>query len=198
MASGFGFGFGQGFSDLRGTVQGFGTGFTKPLIPVGFVAGLKRDTYAGYFNDDLAWFNGRAPSATDYQTSVIEDPITDDGSNYSRRWTGYFRPATSETYTFYLSSDDSSWMWLGDSAISGWNNTNELIDNGGLHGATEASGAASLVAGVVYPVQIFYGESGGGDVLTFSYSTPTISKTTNVTGLVYYNSLSTDSSYRGF
>lgn len=29
---------------------------------------------------------------------------------------------------------------------------------------------------------------GGGDVLTFNYSTPTITKTTNVTGKVFYNS----------
>jgi len=33
-----------------------------------------------------------------------------------------------------------------------------------------------------------FGESGGEDVFAFSYSTPTITKTTNVAGLVFYNS----------
>jgi hypothetical protein len=32
-----------------------------------------------------------------------------------------------------------------------------------------------------------FGEAGGGDVFDFNYSTPTITKTTNVTGLVFYN-----------
>jgi hypothetical protein len=32
-----------------------------------------------------------------------------------------------------------------------------------------------------------FGEIGGGDVFSFNYQTPTIPKTTNVTGLVFYN-----------
>jgi hypothetical protein len=32
------------------------------------------------------------------------------------------------------------------------------------------------------------GDQGGGDVLDLEYSTPTISKTNNVTGLIFYNS----------
>jgi hypothetical protein len=62
------------------------------------------------------------------------------------------------------------------------------VNNGGLHGPTEQSGTISLIAGVYYPIRIQFGELSGGDVLTFNFSTPTISKTTNVTGLVFYNS----------
>jgi phosphosulfolactate phosphohydrolase-like enzyme len=79
-------------------------------------------------------------------------------------------------------------MWIGANAQTGFTTTNATVNNGGLHGPVEASGTASLTAGAYYPVRIQFGERGGGDVLTFNYSTPTITKTTNVTGLVFYNS----------
>ena len=56
------------------------------------------------------------------------------------------------------------------------------------YGPTEKSGTISLTAGQYYPIRIQFGENGGGDVMTFNFSTPTITKTTNVTGLVFYNS----------
>ena len=61
------------------------------------------------------------------------------------------------------------------------------MNNGGLHGTQERSGSVALTAGTYYPVRIQFGEYTGGDVMTFRYSTPTITKTTTVTGLVFYN-----------
>jgi hypothetical protein len=78
-------------------------------------------------------------------------------------------------------------MWIGNNAVSGFATNNAIINNGGLHAATEVSGVVSLTANVAYPIRIQYGEQSGGDVLTFNYSTPTIPKTTNVTGRVFYN-----------
>ena len=62
------------------------------------------------------------------------------------------------------------------------------MNNGGAHGDQEASGSIALTAGVYYPIRIQFGEAGGGDILTFNYSTHTITKTTNVARLVFYNS----------
>ena len=53
-------------------------------------------------------------------------------------------------------------------------------------------GTIALTAGVYYPIRIQFGEAGGGDVMTFNYATPTITKTTNVTGLVFHNSTTTN------
>ena len=99
----------------------------------------------------------------------------------------YWCPTTTETHTFYLSSDDGSYMWIGANALSGFTTSNANINNGGGHGPVEVSVAVSMTAGIYYPVRIQYGESGGGDILTFSYSTATITKTTTVTGKVFYN-----------
>jgi hypothetical protein len=156
-------------------------------------AGLYKTTYAGYFADVVSFFATATPTtygsnpATSVQTTSIVENGTDDGSDFSCQWIGYFKPTTSETYTFYTSSDDASYMWIGSNAQSGFTTTNATVKNGGLHGTVEQSGSIALTAGTYYPIRIQFGERGGGDVLTFNYSTPTISKTTNVTGLVFYN-----------
>lgn len=156
----------------------------RGLIP--YVAGLYRTRYTGYFADSVSWFSTATAEATTVQTTVIEEPITEDGNSFSMQWLGYFLPTTTETYTFYLNSDDASYLWIGSNALSGFTTGNATVNDGGLHGPVEVSGTASLTAGVYYPIRIQYGENGGGDVMTFNYSTATISKTTSVTGKVFY------------
>jgi len=167
-------------------------GFAGPISPrpaqgIVYSAGLYRTTYSGYFADSVSFFATATATATLVQTTVIEEPITDDGSNFSMQWLGYFRPTTTETYTFFLSSDDASYLWIGSNAISGFSTANATVNNGGLHGSIETSGTAALTSGVYYPIRIQYGEQSGGDVMSFNHSTTTITKTTNVTGKVFYN-----------
>ena len=158
-----------------------------------YTAGVFKTTYSGYFNDNVNFFATATPAsvggnpATSVQTTSIFEPPTDDGSNFSCQWLGYFKPTTTETYTFFTSSDDASYVWVGSNSISGFTTTNSTVNNGGLHGTQERSGTIALTAGTYYPLRIQFGELSGGDVMTFSYSTPTITKTTNVTGLIFYN-----------
>jgi hypothetical protein len=169
--------------------NGYWTNWVQP-----YTAGLFKTTYTGYFNDNVSFFATATPQAfgsnpaTSVQTTAITEPGSDDGSSFSCQWLGYFKPTTTETYTFFTSSDDASYVWIGATATSGFTTANAVVNNGGLHGPTEQSGTISLTAGVYYPIRIQFGELSGGDVLTFNFSTPTISKTTNVTGLVFYNS----------
>lgn len=153
-----------------------------------YLAGVVARRYnGGYFADDVSWFASQSVSSTTIQVGSISEPNSDDGSNFSYQWLGYFRPTTTETYTFYLSSDDASYMWIGDNAISEFATGNAVVNNGGLHGVVEMSGSIALNAGRYYPIRIQFGEMGGGDVCTFSFSTPTIAKTTNTTGRTFYN-----------
>ena len=159
-----------------------------------YLAGLFKTTYSGYFADNVSFFATATPTtyganpATSVQTTTISEPSSNDGSNFSVQWLGYFLPSTTETYTFFTSSDDASYVWVGSNAVSGFTTGNATVNNGGLHGNQERSGTASLTTGVYYPIRIQFGEQGGGDVMTFNYSTPTITKTTTVTGRVFYNS----------
>ena len=171
------------------TTNGYWTSWVLP-----YTDGVYKTTYSGYFADNVSFFATATPAsvggnpATSVQTTSIFEPATDDGSNFSCQWLGYFKPTTTETYTFFTSSDDASYVWVGDNAVTGFTTTNSTVNNGGLHGTIEKSGTIALTAGVYYPIRIQFGELSGGDVMTFNYSTPTITKTTIVTGLVFYNS----------
>jgi hypothetical protein len=176
---------------ISGSVISGGIRTLEDAIP--YVAGLYKTTYAGYFNDVVSFFATATPTtygtnpATSVQTTAISEAASNDGSNFSCEWLGYFLPNTTETYTFFTSSDDASYVWVGSNAITGFTTANAIVNNGGAHGNQERSGTISLTAGVYYPIRIQFGEQGGGDVLTFNYSTPTIPKTTDVTGRVFYN-----------
>ena len=172
---------------------GNGTVNFKITTVLNYNAGLFKTTYAGYFADSVSFFATATPTAygsnpaTSVQTTAISEAATDDGSNFSVQWLGYFKPTTTETYTFFTNSDDASYMWIGANALSGFTTANATVSNGGTHGNVERSGTSALTAGVYYPVRMQFGENSGGDVFGFNYSTPTITKTTNVTGLVFYN-----------
>jgi hypothetical protein len=160
----------------------------------GYLPGIPKTTYAGYHNETPSFFATATPTtyganpAFSIQSNIISEPGTDDGSNFSCQWIGYFKATTTETHTFYLSSDDGSYMWVGPNAVSGFTTANTTVNNGGAHGVVEVSGTYSMTAGTFYPIRVQFGEIGGGDVLTFSYSTPTITKTTDLTGKIFYNS----------
>jgi len=169
------------------------TSTTTTTTTVGYSAGLFKTTYTGYFADNVNFFATATSAsfggnpATSVQTTIISEPATDDGSNFSVQWLGYFKPTTTQTYTFFTNSDDASYVWVGSNALSGFTTGNAIVNNGGLHADQERSGTAALTAEVYYPIRIQFGEMGGGDNFGFNYSTSTITKTTNVTGLVFYN-----------
>ena len=178
---------------ISGSVISSGIRTLEDAIP--YVAGLYKTTYAGYFNDVPSFFATATPTtygtnpATSVQTTAITEAASGDGSNFSCQWLGYFLPSTTETYTFFTASDDASYVWVGSNALSGFTTANATVNNGGAHGVVETSGTASLTSGVYYPIRIQFGEANGGDAMTFNYSTPTIPKTTNVTGRVFYNAV---------
>ena len=176
---------------ISGSVISGGIRTLEDAIP--YVAGLYKTTYAGYFADVPSFFATATPTtygtnpSTSVQTTAITEAASDDGSNFSCQWLGYFLPSTTETYTFFTSSDDASYVWVGSNALTGFTTANAIVNNGGAHGNQERSGTISLTSGVYYPIRIQFGEASGGDVMTFNYSTPTIPKTTTVTGRVFYN-----------
>ena len=183
---------GTGATNFK-VVSGVG-GINFKIIPnLSYSAGLFKTTYAGYFADNVSFFATATPTtygtnpATSVQTTAISEAASEDGTNFSIQWLGYFKPTTTQTYTFFTNSDDASYMWIGANALSGFTTANATVNNGGTHANQERSGTAALTAGIYYPVRMQFGESGGGDVFGFNYSTPTITKTTNVTGLVFYN-----------
>jgi hypothetical protein len=147
--------------------------------------GLYRRRYTGYFADDVNWFATATQVAADVNTSPITDG--DHGELFSIQWLGWFLATTTETYTFFTTSDDASYLWIGATALSGFTTANATVNNGGLHGAVERNGTAALISGTYYPIRIQFGENTGGDVMEVRISTATIAKTTDLSANIFYN-----------
>ena len=149
--------------------------------------GLWHDKYTGYFNDDPAFFIANTPSTFGYpDTTVVDSSIPE---YTSVEWRGFFLPPKTDTYTFYTNSDDASYLWIGDTAVSGFTTANAIVNNGGLHGLEEASGSIELVEGIYYPIRIQCGNNQAGGACLVSWSSSTQDRTSLSAGVVFYKQI---------
>ena len=157
---------------------------------IAFAPNIWRTDYELYFNDTPSFFATAALKAApnDYNgtdTTIAEPSLL---NNTSIEYKGYFLATYTGTHTFYLSSDDGSWMWVGPTALTGFTTANALVQNGGLHGVVEVSATISLVAGTYYPIRIQFGNGPAGPgALIASYAHSGQAKTSIWTGKVFYN-----------
>ena len=152
------------------------------------MSGLAANYYPGYFNDNLAFFGSTtsgltridpqlnfASSSTTAATGwgSIIPPATaganaTDPDQFSTRHRGSVYIPTAGDYTFYLTSDDASYLWL-DGAAFAPTIANATINNGGAHAPFMVQATATLSAGL-HNLLVYYGEQGGGNTLTLEYS----------------------------
>jgi hypothetical protein len=144
---------------------------------------LFRYTYSGYFADDPAWFASQTATASTDDGTLAVNPLA---ITTSYQWIGYFVPTTTESYTFYTTSDDASFLWIGPNAVTGFTTANALVNNAGEHPAQEQSGSIALTAGQYYPIRIQAGNNGGPGEFSTAFSTLTITKTSTFTGYLFY------------
>ncbi len=174
--------FGQTFA--AGLAGKFFNGTWRPSLPAGTVGTLPLTTTNDSSN---VTGTGGLPSAG-HRFGVNLWPsiaYTTLGESYGFIAVGYFTPPSTGTYTFFTSSDDSSGVWVGTlaSATTGRTSANAVVNNG-LGGAgqgnTKRSGSIALTGEIDYAIRIVHEEGNGGDNLTFSWSGPGISETTNL------------------
>ena len=170
--------------------------------------------WSRYHGNDPTWFNSNTPNVmgvtatlknTYCATGGFNNPNTTDvavggvaaTSVYSVEWTGFFFAPITGTYTFYLASDDSSYLWVGSSAASGYTTANSLINN--LYtGPAEKSATMSLTGGTYYPFRLQFGDGGGGEFITFSFAPPSGVRVYEGTGYFFCQSrnVSASSTYQ--
>ena len=83
-------------------------------------------------------------------------------SKFAVRWTGVLRIPRSGAYTFFLTSDDGSRLWLDDALV---------VDNDGPHAAIEKSGKAWLEKGD-YRLDVRWYDQGGANSFKLEASGP--------------------------
>ena len=139
-----------------------------------------------YFSNNVNFFNSNTPTITGVVTNLRNTYCATGGisnagysdnqigniavmSTFSFELFGLFYAPVTGTYTFYLLSDDTGLIWIGDNALSGYTTGNALFYTQGVY--TEVTATMSLTAGTYYPFRFQYG-AGGGDTLKFSFTPP--------------------------
>jgi|688.fasta_scaffold415664_3 hypothetical protein len=164
-----------------------------PPAPTGSATGngLFRTQFNGYFGGNPAFFDtATSSSAGTPDVGVIQTGFSSSVDFRSVQWLGYFQPATTETYTFDATVDDAILMWIGNDAINNYTTASINMGSTSLGPNFESGSPVALISGTQYPMRIQWGENAGGEYISMSFSTPTISQTNNFTGLTFYNTSS--------
>ncbi|MFC1564687.1 PA14 domain-containing protein, partial [candidate division KSB1 bacterium] len=85
---------------------------------------------------------------------------------FSFLYEGFINIPKTGVYTFFTDSDDGSRLYIASRLI---------VDNDGLHGMNEESGAIALEMGF-HPIKVTFFEKTGGDDLKVYYRGPDIEK----------------------
>ncbi len=96
--------------------------------------------------------------------TIIDQAV--DEEKFGLIFSGYIEIQKEGLYTFYLSSNDGSKLYI---------NEKELIDNNGRHPSIEKTGKISLRIGH-YPIKVTYFQNGGGKDLTLFWSAEWLDK----------------------
>jgi autotransporter-associated beta strand protein len=128
-------------------------------------------------------YNNQAWTGTTNYSGVLTNFTTAQSvaDSYSRRLTGYLRPAVSGNYTFWIASDDASRLFLSTNSleankvqiagVSGYTNYQSWDTN-----ASQKSVSIPLAAGQIYWMEVHHQEGGGGDHASVAWSGPGISR----------------------
>jgi len=161
-----------------------------------YITGLWRSLYNGYFGEG-ADGGGRgkqanSPTWFDTQTPTESIQVTDFSkpnigvSLASAQWLGYFRAPHTADYTFYITSDDESYFWIGNNAVTNYTTTNADIWTWVGLGEI-ASNPISLEQGNYYPIRSQWGNATGLNSFSISWSNTITAKTSDFTGLLFYD-----------
>jgi hypothetical protein len=130
--------------------------------------GLWRSIYTGYFDDDWTWFDNHNILDEAAAANFNLNPFSGN-TDTSFQWIGYFLAPHTANYTFWLYSDDVSIFWIGDKAITGYDDSNWDVYTNAGQGET-GSDPIALTAGQYYPIRVQYGNGSGEGYFNFSWS----------------------------
>ena len=134
----------------------------RPAPPTGLATGLSVSRYL---------ISGTPRSMPDFHQMEEHDrfvvPAVDAetrprAEKFGVLWDGYFEAIEPGLYTFWLTSDDGSRLWLEDALV---------VDNDGPHAAVEKAGAVLLLPGK-YRLRVEWFDQGGANTLKLEMAAP--------------------------
>jgi len=172
-----------------------------PATPKGLLDGLTWKYYNGDSGNLVSHYTtntyrniGRFTDGTNVGTITSGQYIINGGDSYSMEIFGYFRASVSGTHTFYLATDDGSYLWIGPNALVGYTTSNANIQHPTYNSFNPISYTVTLLAGTYYPIRIHWTEGGGGDDLRFSFTPPGGIQTYNGQGF-FFSGTGVDSAF---
>lgn len=114
------------------------------------------------------YFEGEFSKISDLKNDYLHKELKTDNftipdlarnNNFACEFNGYLKVESKDIYTFYLTSDDGSILRIGNQIV---------IDNDGLHSATDLKGSVALNKGY-YPIKVSYFQAGGGATLKLQW-----------------------------
>lgn len=164
-----------------------------------FTNGLKHELWANVTRTQVE--NGDCPLANILSRAVAADfniEAINNGVNYAERLSGYFIPPTTDSYVFFINSDDTSDLYISTDNTAAhkyliaqetaWSNPYDWLasDGGGVVGQKRSdqwspdggvtvpyASGIPLVAGQLYYIEAVHGQVGGGANLGVTYQTET-------------------------
>jgi alpha-L-fucosidase len=132
----------------------------EPVRPERVKAGLAYSSFTGK-RDDLDGLAAEQPTAGG-ETGDLGLGIRQRDQHYALIFTGYITVPGEGIYTFHLTSDDGSRLFIGDTMV---------VDNDGRHGSREVRGQVILGAGR-HPLRVEYFQGRGFQDLQLDYEGP--------------------------
>lgn len=143
--------------------------------------GLNYKIVNGYFADEVTFFLDAVENAhgiTNDFTNIVTstngkiEKADGDQHQFSVEWTGYFIPTQSGNWELGITSDDSSFMWIGDNAVNDYTIQNAFINNQGIHKMRNVTSKSIFIANNLYPIRIQYGDNSSGNNFILSVKSP--------------------------
>lgn len=107
-------------------------------------------------------FAGAVPVTNSGTGLTLDDTLGGGTGVYALEFTSWLAVPADGFYTFSLTSDDGSRLWIGDALV---------CDNDGVHGSQTVDGVIGLGAGA-HPCRVEYLQAGGGAALSLNWSGP--------------------------
>src|SRR6056300_207785 len=120
--------------------------------------GLYGQKYSGYWNGNVDFFNTATYIGIESTFASIDLPSERLEDNFSWKWYGFIVPLATGTYTFEVYSDNRSTVYIDGTQVV-------TVDY-----PNTATGTYVLNSGQRYLIQIYFGESGGGEYMRLRWS----------------------------
>lgn len=142
-------------------------------------SGLLREQWHGVGGSRLVDFflSGIAPRRSDARAVIDEASVRDKRENFASRMRGWIIPPETGAYTFWVSGDDETELWLGTSgtpydrmriaAVPEWTNPQEWD-----RFAAQRSPGIPLVAGQPVYVEVLHKQGSGSSHVDIGWQTP--------------------------